>query len=50
LSPKGITLVCTQAVVTSVWFCVSNILKSNKKFQMKLLSHNVIFKILIYIF
>ncbi len=44
-SPKGITLMCTQAVVISVWFCVSNILKNNKNIQMKLLSHNVNFNV-----
>jgi len=36
---------CTQAVVISVWFCVSNILKNNKNIQMKLLSHNVNFNV-----
>jgi hypothetical protein len=26
----AITLTCTQAIVTNVWFCVSNILEQNK--------------------
>jgi hypothetical protein len=46
---KGaVTLTCTQVVVTNIWFCVLNIFKKNKKFQMELLSHNVIFNLLIY--
>jgi hypothetical protein len=49
-SPKEITLTCTQAIVTSVWFCVCNIFKNNKGLQMKLLSHNVIFNVFLYFF
>jgi hypothetical protein len=26
-----VTLMCTQAIVTNVWFCISNILGKNKK-------------------
>jgi hypothetical protein len=47
---KGVvTLTRTQAVVTNIWFCVSNILEKNKKLQMELFSHNVIFNVLVYI-
>jgi hypothetical protein len=43
------TLTSTQVVVMNVWFCVSNILEKFKEFQMELLSHNVIFNVLVYI-
>jgi hypothetical protein len=47
---KGaVTLMCTQVVVTNAWFYVSNILEKNKKLQMELFSHNVIFNVLVYI-
>jgi hypothetical protein len=39
---------CTQAIVTNAWFCVSNIFFKNKKLQMELLLHNVIFNALVY--
>jgi hypothetical protein len=39
----------TQIVVTSVWFCVFNILEKDKELQMELLSHNIIFNVLVYI-
>jgi hypothetical protein len=42
-------LTSTQVVVTSVWFCVSNIFKKKKEFQMELLSHKIIFNVLVYI-
>jgi hypothetical protein len=45
-----ITLMRTHANVIDVWFCVSNILEKNKKFQMELFLHNVIFNVLVYIF
>jgi hypothetical protein len=45
----AITLMHTQVIVTNVWFCVSNILLKIKKLQMDLLSHNVIFNVLVYI-
>jgi hypothetical protein len=40
----------TQAFITGVWFCVCNILEKNKELQMELLSYNVIFNVLVYIF
>jgi hypothetical protein len=45
-----ITLMCTQEIVINVWFCISNILKKNKKLQMEFLLHNVILNVLVYIF
>jgi hypothetical protein len=48
-SMGAITLMHTQVIVTNVWFCVSNILLKIKKLQMDLLSHNVIFNVLVYI-
>jgi hypothetical protein len=45
----AITLMCIQAIITNVWFCVSNILLKNKELQMELLSHNVIFNVFVYI-
>ncbi len=45
-----VTLTCTQAVVTSAWFCVPNIFEKTKELQMEFFSHNVIFNLLIYIF
>jgi hypothetical protein len=42
-------LMSTQVVVASVWFYVSNILEKIIELQMELLSHNIIFNVLVYI-
>jgi hypothetical protein len=46
----AITLTHTQAIVNNALFCVFNILEKDKELQMELLSHNVIFNVLVYIF